>query len=180
MSIFTTHIKHPPYPPRRWVSVNNGRKKGSYQSMLILWIGKGARLYVNQHPKANRYFFRVQLKSPTWTNPNASAAPLDINNTRVQSHEAARLHWWLCNVSRQTVSTANQRYCSRESLEKPASPEARCFPERAVILAGIAIEARSFKPDNSRRSFPPVWPVSTAFVRTPWNRLTGEAHDRGG
>lgn len=75
-----------------------------------------------------------------------------------ESHEAVELHW---DTSR------DERFPQQISAIVPASPRRSrpvpkhgVFPESVVISVGVAIEVCSFKPDNSRRSFPPVWPVS--------------------
>ncbi len=87
-----------------------------------------------------------------------------------------QLHW--CNVSRRAFSTANQRYCPRESLEKPASPEARCFSRKCCHFR------RSCNWGMLFQTWQLTWVFSSCvtcfplpFTRTPWNRLTGEADD---
>lgn len=61
------------------------------------------------------------------------------------------------------ATSPDKRFPPQISAIVPASPwknrlvpKHGVFLERVVILVGIAIEVRSFKPDNSRRSFPPV------------------------
>lgn len=65
------------------------------------------------------------------------------------------------------TTSRDERFPQLISAIVPASPwrnrtvpKQGVFPESVVISAGVAIEVCSFKPDNWRRYFPHVWPVS--------------------